>query len=68
VTWLRRRLCRHARVRCVHGDECLLAMTRWSGRMRRSACLDCGAWLGPLPATCTDTGAPHAPWVRAGSR
>ena len=47
-------LCKHARVRCIHGDE--IIARRW----RRRLCLDCGRALkGPLPEPCYYTGKPH---------
>jgi hypothetical protein len=53
--------CRHERVRCIHGDEVLQAMTTWRARVRRTRCLDCGRALDRnLPNPCTTTGLPHA--------
>jgi hypothetical protein len=49
-TWAQRWLpfvCRHATVRCTHGDE--IIHRRW----RRRVCMVCGRALrGPLPALC----------------
>lgn len=47
-------VCRHASVRCTHGDE--IIGRRW----RRRVCLLCGRSLrGPLPEPCFFTGEPH---------
>lgn len=57
-TWAQRwlpKVCKHARVRCIHGDEILHV-----GRFRRIRCLVCGRALdGPLPAECFFTGKAH---------
>lgn len=51
------RVCKHARVRCTHGDEII------HRRRRRRVCLDCGRSLkGPLPDRCffSPAGKPHS--------
>ena len=69
------RRCKHERVRCIHGDEILMAMTVYRARIRRQRCLDCGRALDRgLPDPCTVNGQPHArvedghgsTWVKCG--
>jgi hypothetical protein len=45
--------CKHKRVRCIHGDEIILA--GW----RRSQCLDCLQTFDNLPEICSNTGVQH---------
>lgn len=56
-TWAQRWLpsvCKHAEIRCTHGDE--IIARRW----RRRVCMVCGRSLtGPLPAYCFFTERPH---------
>jgi hypothetical protein len=62
-SWAQRWLpgvCRHQRVRCIHGDEII------ARRFRRRLCMICGrALAGPLPLRCWYTGDPH-PAVKLG--
>lgn len=58
-TWAQRwlpRVCKHERVRCIHGDEII------ARRFRRRLCMVCGRALkGPLPERCfySPTNEPH---------
>lgn len=54
-----RLLCKHTRLRCVHGDEII------ARGFARAACLDCGRSRRrePLPAVCSVTGRLHASHV-----
>ena len=52
--WPRCVTCHHERVRCVHGDEIVRR------GYARSACLDCGRSLKPLPDMCWYAGEMHA--------
>jgi hypothetical protein len=54
LKWLFNRKCKHERVRCIHGDEILLA--GW----KRATCLDCPAVFDSLPEYCSFTLEPHA--------
>lgn len=64
-TWAQRwipGICKHAEVRCTHGDEII------GRRFRRRACMVCGRSLnGPLPVECFFTGEPHPSHDRASS-
>lgn len=59
-TWAQRwlpRVCKHERVRCIHGDETI------ARRFRRRLCMVCGRALkGPLPVVCfySPTGEHHS--------
>lgn len=47
-------VCKHERIRCIHGDEII------ARRYRRRFCLVCARSLkGPLPFLCSFTGRPH---------
>jgi hypothetical protein len=56
-SWFQRwipRVCKHEKIRCVHGDEII------ARRYRRIACMVCGRSLkGPLPDMCFFTGYTH---------
>lgn len=63
-TWRQRwvpRVCKHADVRCVHGQEIV-------DRGSRVACRVCGGSLRrrPLPEVCWFTGHPHSTGTRGG--
>ena len=53
LKWLLNLKCKHKRIRCIHGDEIILA--GW----RRSACMDCPQLFDSLPEICSLTGKPH---------
>lgn len=47
-------VCKHAEIRCTHGDEII------ARKMRRIVCMICGRSLeGPLPRLCFFTKEPH---------
>lgn len=53
LKWLFNGKCKHLRVRCIHGDEIILA------GYRRSRCLDCPSLFDSLPTYCSVTGEKH---------
>lgn len=53
LKWLFNLKCKHKNVRCIHGDEIILA------GYRRSRCEDCPAIFDSLPEICSTTGLKH---------
>lgn len=64
-SWAQRWLpwvCKHATVRCTHGDEII------GRRFRRRVCMVCGRALrGPIPAMCWFTGGRHSDAAQDGA-
>jgi hypothetical protein len=53
LKWLTNRKCKHPKIRCIHGDEIILA------GFNRSACTTCSALFDSLPEICSVTGEKH---------